>query len=74
MPGHPCSCHRKLIRWRLLEQGGLFVSQVGDVPFPHERRIGPAPPSLDTGLLVSSLHTPTYFPNLPSQWGLRDYL
>lgn len=56
------------------EAGGLFVSQVGDAPFPHERRIGLAPPSLDTGLSVSSLHTPTYFPNLPSQWGLRDYL
>lgn len=73
MPG--CPCHRKLIQWRLLKgEGGLFVSQVGDAPFPHERMLGPAPPSLDTGLAVSSLHTPTYFPNLPSQWGLREYL
>lgn len=72
MPGRPCSCHRKLIEWRLLEQG-VAVRQVGDAPFPH-KRIGLATPSLDTGLSVSSLHTPTYFPNLLSQWGLRDYL
>lgn len=69
LPGWPRYCHKKLVRfrWRMLRL--VVVGQVGMLLFPAGKDRVP-PPSLWTPFLP----TPTYFPNLPSQWSLGNYL